>query len=107
MNRKIERKAGGQFARGQSGNPDGSRLRRPKQLLTTTDLHRIALEVAGEPAGYRDGKPVSRYENTVRSLLKGDAPNRLAAKDFTELAKSASYHFDALERDAARKKPGS
>lgn len=105
MSRKIRRDPGGQFAAGQSGNPDGARLRKPRPLLTTTDLHRITLEVAGETAGLRDGKPVTRYENAIRSLLKGDSTNRLATRDFVEEAKSASYHFDGLARkeELARK----
>lgn len=107
MSKGGERDASGKFARGHSGNPAGARLRKPRALLTTTDLHRIQLEVAGEVIGRLNGKPVTRYENAVRSLARGDGENRLAARDHIELTKSATYHFEALKRADARKKPGS
>lgn len=105
MSRRVQRGPNGKFAPGQSGNPDGARLRKPRELLTLTDLHRIQLEVAGEVIGHRDGKPVTRFENAVRSLAKGDGANRLALRDHIELTKSATHHLEALaRREAARKR---
>lgn len=105
MSGRIKRDAGGQFAPGQSGNPDGARRRRPRELPTLTDLYRIHLEVAGEIIGTKDGKPVTRYENALRSLAKGDSANRLAAKGFLEECRRATYHFEMLARQEAARRP--
>jgi hypothetical protein len=107
MSKRIQRDANGQFASGQSGNPDGARLRKPRELLTLDDMNRIKLEVAGEIVARRKGKPVTRYENVYRSLLTGDSPSRLAKKDFLEGSQSATYHFARLGRQAPDKKPRS
>lgn len=98
MSRKIKRDEGGQFAPGHSGNPDGARLRKPKALLTIADLHRIQLEVAGEIVGFKDGKPVTRYENCSRGMVTGGAANRLGSRDFIELTKSSAYFIEREER---------
>jgi len=100
---RIKRDVGGQFAPGQSGNPDGARLRKPKELLTISDLHRIVLEVAAEVVGARGGKPVTRFENAARGLAKGEAASRLGTRDFMSLATSAAHHFAASERAEAQK----
>lgn len=102
MSDRIRRDANGHFASGQSGNPEGARLRKAKELLTIEDLHRIHLEVVGEIVGRtRSGKPVTRYENITRSLVKGEAGSRLAAKDTLELSQRAAWFFDAADRRAA------
>lgn len=59
MSGKINRNSSGQFASGQSGNPAGARLRRPKELLTDTDMHRIVLEVASEVVAAQGSRPVT------------------------------------------------
>lgn len=91
MSRKIRRNAGGQFAGGQSGNPDGARLRKPRLLASLEDLCRIQLEVAGETVTIKDGKPVTRYEHCCRSLGSSGATNRLGMRDFLDQTKSAAH----------------
>ena len=103
MSREIERDTNGKFAPGQSGNPDGARLRKPRELLTVDDLQRIQLEIAAEVVGHRNGKPVTRFENAARNLAKGDGANRLALRDHIELTKGAAYYFNAVARRAANK----
>ena len=103
MSTKIERDEDGQFAKGQSGNPDGARLRKPKDLLTIDDLNLMHLKVANETVATRDGKPVTRYEQCLRSLASNEAANRLGKRDFVELTQSAAYHFRRKERQAATK----
>jgi hypothetical protein len=107
MNNRIRRNADGQFASGQSGNPAGARLRRPKRLLTITDLHRLQLEVAGEIVGMLNGKPITRFENALRSMAKGDPANRLAMKDFVEGTQRAAYSLAAAARREAGGRPPS
>jgi hypothetical protein len=106
MSDRIKRDTSGHFALGQSGNPEGARRRKPRELITITDLQRIHLEVAGEIIGTKDGKPVTRYENAVRTLAKGDAANRLATKDFLDMSRQSGHHFAGLARDQARKERG-
>jgi hypothetical protein len=106
MSGRVDRDENGKFVPGQSGNPQGARLRQPKALLTVDDLQRIQLEVAGEIVGHRDGKPVTSYENAVRSLARPNSSNRLAARDHIELTKIAAYHFEQREQVEARRKRG-
>lgn len=106
MSNRIKRTEDGHFASGQSGNPEGARLRKPKELLTITDLHRIHLEVAAEIVGTINGKPITRYENALRSLAKGDTVNRLATKDLINLTQSSGHHFARLAREQALKERG-
>ena len=107
MSRRVRRNADGQFAAGESGNPDGARLRKPRQVLTPTDLYQINMAVAGEVIGKLNGRPVTRYENVLRSLAKGDSLSRLAAKDFLEQVTSASHFLERAARRAASGYPGS
>lgn len=103
MNEQIRRRPGGQFAAGQSGNSAGTRLRKPDQLLTLKDLLETNLRMASEVVGFKDGKPVTRYENAVRTLAKGDSANRLATRDLVELSGDAARNLAALERSEARR----
>ena len=103
MSRKIKRDSNGQFAPGASGNPEGARRRKPEELITIEDIHRIALKVAAEPAGMRSGKPVSRLENAFLSLAKGDSGSRLASRDMIELTKTAASYFDHQARSRGRR----
>ncbi|KQM89208.1 hypothetical protein ASE70_16710 [Sphingomonas sp. Leaf22] len=103
MSDQIRRRPGGQFAAGQSGNSAGARLRKPDQLLTLKDMLQTDLRVASEVVGFKDGKPVTRYENAVRMLAKGDSANRLATRDFVEHSTNAARNLEALERSEARR----
>lgn len=107
MTRQTGRDGDGRFAPGYSGNPDGARRRKPRELLTLTDVHRIVLEVAGEVIGHRNGKPVTRLENAIRCLATGQGENRLALRDHVEMTKSATHHFWAEERRKAITRPRS
>lgn len=103
MSRKIRRDEDGQFAKGQSGNPDGARLRKPRTLLNLDDLYRTHLEVAGEIVATRGGKPVTLYEHCVRSLASSGATNRLGMRDFLDLTKSAAHFVEGQVRRQALK----
>lgn len=103
MSEQIRRTPGGQFATGQSGNSAGARLRKPDQLLTLRDILQTDLRVASEVVGFKDGKPVTRYENAVRTLAKGDSAYRLATRDFVEHTADAARDLEALERSEARR----
>lgn len=100
MSRQIKRDEHGQFAPGQSGNPEGARQRRPKELLTADDLDRIQLEVASEVVSMRNGKSITRYKQLSLILASGKAANRLAARDFMEMTRSAAAR---RHREACRK----
>ena len=104
MTDDVKRTRAGQFAPGQSGNAAGARSRKPKPLLGLTDLHRTILEVAAtETTLTRGDRPqtVNMLERNAWVLASGKG-NRLAAKDFLDLVKSAGYHFKRLERGQIR-----
>jgi hypothetical protein len=100
MSRRIKRDSNGQFAAGASGNPDGARRRKLKELLTVDRIDQIQLEIASEVVMTRNGKSVSRYEHLSLMLASGKAANRLAARDFMELTMSAA---ERREREKRRK----
>ena len=94
MSRQIKRDGNGHFAAGASGNPDGARRRKPKELLTVDDFDRIILEVASEVVATRNGKPVTLFHHNARSLATGKTANRLASRDFMQIATSAAARLE-------------
>lgn len=100
MSDDVQRTRAGQFAPGQSGNAAGARSRKPKQLMTLADINRAILKIA-------DSETKMVIENKVQTInmlernawvLASGKGNRLSAKDFVELVKSAGAHLDHLER---------
>ena len=100
MSEDVQRPRGGQFVKGQSGNPEGARSRKQKQLLTIDDIHRVILQVAGSQTQMKiedKSQSITMLERAMWTLVWGKG-NRLAAKDVIELARSAGYHFDRIAR---------
>jgi hypothetical protein len=105
MSENVKRRTGGQFEKGQSGNPAGARTRKRKELRTVEDFHNMILRVAYSPTEISINKvshKVSLLEANIWQLFSGKAPNRLAAMDSIELAKSATYVLERAERDRQR-----
>ncbi len=107
MSDEIRRTRAGQFVKGQSGNTEGARSRRPKRLLTLTDINRTILEVAGSETKLSIEnrlQTISMVERNAWVLASGKG-NRLAARDFLDLASRAGLHFERLERLTPRPRP--
>lgn len=104
MTGHVERRPGGQFAKGQSGNPAGARKRRRKELPSLEDLHRTVLEVAVSPTRMSVGgsvREITYFEANVWGLASGKAANRLTSRDFVEMVKEASRFFENQDADDA------
>lgn len=105
MSEGAERRGNGQFVRGQSGNPEGARTRRRKELINSEDIARTILRVAGsrtQMAIAGKTQDISLLEANVWGLASGKPSNRLASKDFVELTKNAGYFMERLAREEQR-----
>ena len=109
MSDGVERRGNGRFAKGQSGNPEGARTRRRKELVNLEEINRTILRVAGSRTKMAiDGKiqDISLLEANVWGLASGKPLNRLASKDFVELTKNAGYYMDRLAREERQRERG-
>lgn len=106
MSDDVERGGSGRFAKGQSGNPQGARIRRRRELMSLEDIHRTILRVAASPTQVViSGKThdVTMLEANFWGLASGKPSNRLASKDVIELATSAGQFMARLEREEAQR----
>lgn len=95
-----QRTRAGQFAPGHSGNAAGARSRKPKRLMTLEDIYRTILEIAASDTKLANDTKVQRISILERNMwvLASGKGNRLAAKDFMDLSRSAGAYFENRER---------
>ncbi|MGN7160986.1 DUF5681 domain-containing protein [Sphingomonas sp. SAFR-052] len=104
MTDDVKRTRASQFAPGQSGNAAGVRSRKPKPLLGLADLNRTILKIAASETTLTRGdrsRTVNMLERNAWALASGKG-NRLAAKDFLDLVRTAGYYFERRDPDAIR-----
>ncbi len=92
MSDRVKRTIGGQFEKGQSGNPAGAGVRKPKPILSRHDIDLLILDVASRETQLRTDRgteTISLLEWNVRALGSGTRVGT-APRAFIDLAKSAA-----------------
>ncbi len=92
------RASNGRFPKGSSGNRNGRpKSRAARRLETSEDLDEAIIDVLNRLVEVKTAEGstrISLYHANVLNLATGNAQNRLAAKAFIDLARSAANRAD-------------